>query len=60
MVWKVSALRYMLGAVELLCIDLAVLGGLWLGVGRVVTRITRMFALSTPTASTSSGPVEGQ
>jgi len=37
----------MLGAVELLCIDLAVLGGLWLGVGRVVTRITRMFALPT-------------
>ena len=60
MVWKVSALRYMLGAVELLCIDLVVLGGLWLGVGRVVTRITRMFALPTPTASTSSGPVEGQ
>ena len=60
MVWKVSALRYMLGAIELLCIDLAVLGGLWLSVGRVVTQITCMFTLPTPTASTSSGPVEGQ
>jgi len=59
MVWKVFAPRYMLGAVELLCVDFAVLGGLWLGVGRIVTRITRMFALRAPTASTSSGPVEG-
>jgi len=60
MVWKVFAPRYMLGAVELLCVDFAVLGGLWLGVGRIVTRITRMFALPAPTRSTSGGPVEGQ
>jgi phosphatidylinositol glycan class O len=60
MVWKVFAPRYMLGAVELLCVDVAVLAGLWLGVGRIVARITRMFALRAPTASTSSGPVEGQ
>jgi phosphatidylinositol glycan class O len=62
MVWKVFAPRYMLGAVELLCVDVAVLGGLWLGVGRVVTRITRMFALPAPGASASpgSGTAEGQ
>jgi phosphatidylinositol glycan class O len=48
MVWKVFAPRYMLGAVELLCVDVAVLVGLWLGVGRIVGRITRMFALPAP------------
>ena len=60
MVWKVFAPRYMLGAVELLCVDIAVLTGLWLGVGRVVTRITRMFALPAPGATGSSGPAEGR
>src|SRR5260221_13279304 len=60
MVWKVFAPQYMLGAVELLCVDIALLGGLWLGVGRIITRITRMFARPAPTAGTSSGPVEGQ
>ena len=60
MVWKVFAPRYMLGAVELLCVDIAVLAGLWLGVGRVVTRINRMFALPAPGASASSGAAEGQ
>jgi len=60
MVWKVFAPRYMPGAVELLCVDIAVLGGLWLGVSRIATRITRMFALPAQTASMSSGPVEGQ
>jgi len=44
-VWKVFAPRYMLGAVELICVDVAVLVGLWLGVGRIVSRITRVFAL---------------
>jgi phosphatidylinositol glycan class O len=48
MVWKVFAPRYMFGAVQLLCVDIAVLGGLWLGVGRIVARITRMFALPAP------------
>jgi len=60
MVWKVFALWYMLGAAELLCVDVAVLGGLWLGIGRIVTRIAHMFVLPAPTASASSGPVEGQ
>ena len=60
MVWKVFAPRYMLGAVELLCVDIAVLTGLWLGVGRVVTRITRMFALPAPGATGSSGAAEGR
>ena len=60
MVWKVFAPRYMLGAVELLCVDVAVLGGLWLGVGRILTRISRMFSLPAPTTGTSSGHVEGQ
>jgi len=59
-VWKVFTPQYMLGAVELLCVDFAVLGGLWLGVGPIVTRITRMFALPAPTASARRGPVEGQ
>jgi GPI ethanolamine phosphate transferase 3 subunit O len=51
MVWKVFAPRYMLGAVELLCVDVAVLVGLWLGVGRIVSRITRVFALPAPRTS---------
>jgi phosphatidylinositol glycan class O len=45
MVWKVFAPSFMLGAVELICVDAAVLVGLWLGVGRIVSRITRVFAL---------------
>lgn len=62
MVWKVFAPRYMLGAVELLCVDIAVLAGLWPGVGRVVTRINRMFALPAPApvTSASGGAAEGQ
>ncbi|KAH9995319.1 hypothetical protein BJV77DRAFT_1059736 [Russula vinacea] len=48
MVWKVFAPRYMLGAVELLCVDFVVLVGLWLGVGRIVSRITRVFELPAP------------
>jgi len=60
MVWKVFAPRYMLGAVELLCVDIAVLVGLWLGVGRIVSRITRVFALPPPSASSKSGSNAGQ
>jgi phosphatidylinositol glycan class O len=54
MVWKVFAPRYMIGAVELLCVDFVMSVGLWLGVGRIVGRITRMFALPTPTPSAAS------
>jgi GPI ethanolamine phosphate transferase 3 subunit O len=57
MVWKVFAPRYMLAAVELICVDVAVLVGLWLGVGRIVSRITRVFALpaaAVPRASSRS------
>ncbi|KAI0263618.1 hypothetical protein BC834DRAFT_938601 [Gloeopeniophorella convolvens] len=43
MVWKVFAPRYMLGALELVLVDAAVLAGVYLGVARVVARITRMF-----------------
>jgi phosphatidylinositol glycan class O len=48
MVWKVFAPRYMLGAIELLCVDVVMLVGLWLGVGRIVGRITRVFAFPAP------------
>jgi hypothetical protein len=41
----------MLGAVELICADVAVLVGLWLGVGRIFSRVTRVFALPTTTAA---------
>jgi phosphatidylinositol glycan class O len=54
MVWKVFAPRYMLGAVELICVDVAVLVGLWLGVGRIVSRITRVFTL--PAAAAAAAP----
>ena len=56
MVWKVFAPRYMLGAIELLCVDVVVLVGLWLGVGRIVGRITRVFAFPAPRAG---GTTEG-
>lgn len=51
MVWKVFAPRYMLGVVELICVDVAVLVGLWLGVGRIVSRITRVFTLPAAAAA---------
>jgi phosphatidylinositol glycan class O len=60
MVWKVFAPRYMLGAVELLCVDVVVLVGLWLGVGRIVKRITRVFELPAPKAGSSGGSTDGQ
>ena len=59
MVWKVFAPRYMLGAMELLFVDLALLVGIGLGVGRVVGRISRLFALPVPSGSAASGGVAG-
>ena len=44
------------GAVELICVDVAVLVGSWFGVGQVVSAS----ALPAPTASSSSGSTEGQ
>ena len=58
--WKAFAPRYMPGAIEFLCVDVAVLVGLWRGVGRIVSCITRVFALPAPRASSSSGSTEGQ
>jgi phosphatidylinositol glycan class O len=39
MVWKVFTPRYMLGAIELTCADVAVLVWLLLGINRIVSRI---------------------
>ena len=61
MVWRVFAPRYMFGAVELLCVDVAMFVGLWLGIGQIVSHITRMFALPEQSASSSSRTAaEGQ
>ena len=46
MVWKVFALRYILGVVELLCVDVPVTVGLWLGVGLIVSRIICMVCVA--------------
>ena len=46
MVWKVFAPQYMLGVVELLCVDVLVTVGLWLGVGRIVSRIICMICVA--------------
>ena len=54
MVWKVFAPRYMFGAVELLCVDVAMFAGLWLGVDRIVSRITHTFTLPEQTVGSSS------
>jgi len=54
MVWKVFAPRYMVGAMELLFVDLALLVGIGLGVGRVVSRISRLFSVPVPGASASA------
>jgi len=51
----------MFGAVELLCVDVVMFVGLWLGVGQIVSRITRMFVLPERNASSSSRTAaEGQ
>jgi len=60
MVWKVFAPRYMLGAVLLLLVDVAVLCGLWIGVARVVSRVSRTFALPDPSPSPSTSSVREQ
>jgi len=59
-VWKIFAPRYMLGAVEPLCVVVAMLVGLWLGICRITTCITHMFALPARSASSSCGTAEGQ
>ena len=46
MVWKVFAPRYMLGVVELLCVDVLVTVGLWLGVVRIMSRIICMICVT--------------
>ncbi|TFK38348.1 hypothetical protein BDQ12DRAFT_109059 [Crucibulum laeve] len=43
MVWKVFAPRFMLGAIDVLVVDLAVLIGVGLGAERVATKVTAMF-----------------
>jgi hypothetical protein len=52
----------MLGATELLCMDLAVLVSLGCGsfVGRVASRITRVFGLPAPRSSSCDGSTEEQ
>jgi hypothetical protein len=61
MIWRVFVPRYMFGTVELLCVDAAMFVGQWLGVGQIVSRITRMFALPEQSASSSSlTAAEGQ
>ena len=60
MVWKVFAPRYILGAVLLLLVDAAVLCGLWIGVARIVGRVSHMFALPAPSSSSSPSSVQEQ
>ena len=44
MVWKIFAPRFMLAAATVLVVDLAVLFGVAVGVGRVSGRVSRLFA----------------
>ena len=44
MVWKIFAPRFMLAAITVLVVDVAVLFGVGLGVGRVTSRVSRLFA----------------
>ncbi|KAH9913817.1 uncharacterized protein BXZ73DRAFT_55334 [Epithele typhae] len=44
MVWKIFAPRCMLAVIMLLAVDVAVLFGVGVGAGRVVERVSRMFA----------------
>ncbi|KAI1793745.1 hypothetical protein LXA43DRAFT_204132 [Ganoderma leucocontextum] len=44
MVWKIFAPRFMLAAATVLVVDLAVLFGVAVGVGRVSARVSRLFA----------------
>lgn len=43
MVWKIFAPRYMFAAVSLVAVDLGVLVGVGIGVGRVRERIEKIF-----------------
>jgi hypothetical protein len=54
MVWKVFALWYMFGSVELLCIDIVMFAELWLGVDRIVSRTTHTFMLPEQSVGSSS------
>ncbi|KAI0643370.1 hypothetical protein C8Q79DRAFT_978544 [Trametes meyenii] len=44
MVWKIFAPRFMLSALSVVAVDLAVLFGVGVGVGRVSERVSRLFA----------------
>ncbi|KAI0739549.1 hypothetical protein C8Q80DRAFT_1261195 [Daedaleopsis nitida] len=44
MVWKIFAPRFMLSAATMVVVDLAVLFGVGVGVGRISTRVSRLFA----------------
>ena len=57
MVGKVFAPRCMLGAVELLCVEL--IAGSWFDVGQILSRITGVFAFPAPPSS-SDGSTQGQ
>ncbi|QRV79165.1 pyrophosphatase/phosphodiesterase [Ceratobasidium sp. AG-Ba] len=43
MVWKVFAPRFMLGAVVTLVVDVALILGVWLGVGQSIQKVQKMF-----------------
>ncbi|OJT03980.1 GPI ethanolamine phosphate transferase 3 [Trametes pubescens] len=48
MVWKIFAPRFMLSALTVVVVDVAVLFGVGVGVGRVSGRVARMFAAMNP------------
>ncbi|KAI0354459.1 hypothetical protein OH77DRAFT_1504820 [Trametes cingulata] len=48
MVWKIFAPRFMLSAVTVVVVDLAVLFGVGVGVGRVSERVSKLFAAMNP------------
>ena len=48
MVWKIFAPRFMLAAVTVVVVDVAVLFGVGVGVGRVSERVSRLFAAMNP------------
>ncbi|TBU27471.1 hypothetical protein BD311DRAFT_665254 [Dichomitus squalens] len=50
MVWKIFAPRFMLAAITMLVVDLAVLFGVAVGVARVSDRVSRLFAAMTSRA----------
>ncbi|TFK80922.1 hypothetical protein K466DRAFT_667433 [Polyporus arcularius HHB13444] len=48
MVWKIFAPRFMLAAVTVVVVDVAVLFGVGVGVGRVTERVSKLFAAMNP------------